>query len=145
MEEMEAWDALALARLSPEAYRRVLIGRTMELPRALDAVERAARLATTREERYEAALLLSRLDCDAGYHDRELVAARKLISLAPTSPVSLRALHRAARCNRLVALARQADAALVAVSEQDKARGIQSGLDRIRLWTAAALRKGDAP
>jgi hypothetical protein len=141
---MEAWDAPALERLGPEAHRRSVIARTTELHRSRDAAERAARLATTREEKYEA-LLLSRLDCDAGYHDRELVAARKLISLAPTSLVSLRVLRRAARCNRLVPLARQTDAAIAAVSEKDKASGKQSDFVRFRLGTGVASGKANSP
>jgi hypothetical protein len=141
---MEAWDAPALERLGPEAHRRSVIARTTELHRSRDAAERAARLATTREEKYEA-LLLSRLDCDAGYHDRELGAARKLISLAPASRASLRALHPAAGCNRLVSLARQTDRAITSPSTRDNATREGPDLHNFRLWTAGASRKGDAP
>jgi hypothetical protein len=82
---------------------------------AIRSGERAAHVATTRDDRYEAAVLLSRLYCDAGLHDGELVQARRLVALSPHSLTSLKALRRAAGCNHLSSLARQTDVAIEAL------------------------------
>jgi hypothetical protein len=115
VEGLEDWDPQATGRTTPEARRRAAISGTGELRMAIRIGERAAHLATTRDDRYEAALLLSRLDCDAGLHDRELAQARILMALSPKSLTSLKALRRAAGCNHLSSLARRADTAIEAL------------------------------
>jgi hypothetical protein len=72
----------------------------------------AAALARTPEESYQATVLLARLECDAGDHRAELEQAQGLMALAPRRRVSLMVLWRAARCNGLVSVERQADLAL---------------------------------
>jgi hypothetical protein len=72
----------------------------------------AAALAHTAAEKYAAAVLLARIECDAGDHRAELEQARRLMALAPRRRSSLHVLWRAARCNGLEPLARRADAVL---------------------------------
>jgi hypothetical protein len=115
VEGLTDWDPQTTPGASSEARRRAAIADTAELRMAIRIAERAARLATTRDDRFEAALLLSRFDCDAGLHDRELAQARLLMALAPKSFTSLKALRRAAGCNHLAALARQSDTAIEAL------------------------------
>jgi hypothetical protein len=109
MEGMEAWDLHALEPEGEEAYRRRAVRGTMELHMAVQAAERAAHLAATPAERYTAAMLLSRLYCDAGDHRRELSQARILMALAPKRLESLKVLRRAALCTGLKGLAQRAD------------------------------------
>jgi hypothetical protein len=114
-EELEKWDPRMVESMSPEALRRTMTADTRELQMAIQNGERAAHLAVSREDRYEASLLLSRLYCDAGIHDRELTQARMLIALSPRSFTSLKSLRRAAGCNHLASLARKADFAIEAL------------------------------
>jgi hypothetical protein len=72
----------------------------------------AAALARTSAEKYAAAVLLARIECDAGDPRAELEQARRLMALAPHRRSSLLILWRAARCNGLEPVARRADAAL---------------------------------
>jgi hypothetical protein len=109
IEEMEEWDPHALEPEGEEAYRRRAVRGTMELRMAVQAAERAAHLAATPSERYAAAMLLSRLYCDAGDHRHELIQARILIALAPKRVESLKVLRRAALCNALKGIAQRAD------------------------------------
>jgi tetratricopeptide (TPR) repeat protein len=109
MEATEAWDPRALEPEGEEAYRRRAVRGTRELRFAVQWAERAVHLAATPADRYAAALLLSRLYCDAGNHRQELIQARALIALAPRRLESLKVLRRAALCNGLKPLAQRAD------------------------------------
>lgn len=116
-EALEAWDPEAESETNQEPLRRRMMARDRGgyLRRACVAARQAAALAQTREEAVRAQVLLARVECDAGHHDRELQAARRLMALAPRSEDSLLALQHAALCNRLPALAEQARAALEAL------------------------------
>jgi hypothetical protein len=69
------------------------------LDRARAAARRAVSRARTPKEAYEAALLLTRVECDAGCHDQGLEQAYRLMQLAPHDPLSLNAFRRASCCN----------------------------------------------
>jgi hypothetical protein len=73
-------------------------------------------MAQTRNETYQAALLLARIDCDTGHHAEELRQARRLMALKPREMVSLTCLERAAKCNRLGPLQQRAARAIEALS-----------------------------
>jgi hypothetical protein len=109
-EALEAWDLAGVDSLDQEHFRRQLMAADPggHLRRALEAGERAAALARTPEEAYAAALLLARLECDAGHHPEELRQARKLMALQPHDWLSLLALRRAAFCNEMPSLALRA-------------------------------------
>jgi hypothetical protein len=130
MEEIEVWDPQVIEQIGMETRRRMAISGTTALRQALTVAERAARLATTRDEQYRSALLLARLDCDAGYHERELTQARKIAALVPGSTVSLSVLWRAARCNGLTILARETEEALGALPARDDTWGRLRRADR---------------
>jgi hypothetical protein len=100
--------------MDSESWRRRLMAsdRTGDLRRALKSAREAAALARTPIEEYQAREWLALIACDAGYHREELQQARRLVELEPKSEVSLTALRRAAECNGLGALARQAEVAL---------------------------------
>jgi len=116
---VEAWDSEAADSLDQGAWRRELLAgdRSGNLQRARLAAQRAAALARTPQEQYRAALLLTLLACEAGHHGAELAHARRLMVLAPRSQVSLMMLRRAARCNGMKSLERQADALLKATPQ----------------------------
>jgi hypothetical protein len=119
-EAHEACDPDPITSVDREAGRRrrlIALDRFGYLARAQVAARRAAALARTPAEAYRAAALLARLECYAGYHQAELLQARRLISLAPREPLSWLALRRAARCNGLEALVRRADAKMVSLAE----------------------------
>jgi hypothetical protein len=113
---LEDWDPEAMSRMDQERFRLQLMARDRggNLRVALARARRAATLAQTRAEAYDSALLLARLDCEAGHHGEELVQARRLMVMAPHSPVSLLMLRRAAQCNGLLSLERRAEAAFSA-------------------------------
>jgi hypothetical protein len=113
-EALEAWDPAGVDSLDQEHFRRQLMAADPggHLRRALVTGERAAALARTPEEAYAAALLLARLECDAGHHQEELRQARKLMALQPHDWLSLLALRRAAFCNQMPSLALRANAEL---------------------------------
>jgi hypothetical protein len=100
--------------IDTENWRRQLMAsdRTGDLHRALAAGRVAVALAQTPDEEYQAREWLALIACDAGRHQEELQQARRLVQLKPRDEVSLVALRRAADCNGLGALARQAGAAL---------------------------------
>lgn len=83
--------------------------RSGALGRALRAARRASGLARTPAERWHAAELLARLECDAGDHAAELRYARQLIALQPRQRASWETLKHAAVCNADLSLTRQAD------------------------------------
>jgi hypothetical protein len=105
----EESEALALAAIGTtagddvEAWRRWQMERDRRghLGRARVAARRAASRAQTPKEAHEAALLLTRVECDAGRHQQELEQACRLMRLAPRDPVALNVVRRAARCNGL--------------------------------------------
>ena len=132
-EALEAWDPAAADNVDQEAWRRQSMALDPTLPggdptlpggdlrRAVEAARRAAALAHTPEEAYAAALLLTRLECDAGHHAAELEQARKLLALRPHHWLSLLVLRRAAVCNGMEPLARRVTAEL---------RGLQVAIER---------------
>jgi hypothetical protein len=113
-EVLEAWDPDGTENLNQEQWRRQLMAADHggELQRALKWGRHAAALARTSNDKYAAAQLLARVECDAGHHDEELAQARKLMALRPRSLDSLMLLQRAAMCNRLEALESQTAAEL---------------------------------
>jgi len=122
-EALEAWDPAAADNVDQEAWRRqsMALDPGGDLRRAVEAARRAAALAHTPEEAYAAALLLTRLECDAGHHAAELEQARKLLALRPHHWLSLLVLRRAAVCNGMEPLARRVTAEL---------RGLQVAIER---------------
>jgi hypothetical protein len=82
------------------------------LRRAETAARRAVAAARTPEEKHEALLWLSIIECGRGRHAAELEHVRRLAAMRPGDPTSLGALRRAAKCNGLWELAAQADEAL---------------------------------
>jgi len=103
--------------LHQEATRRWLMAgeQGATVSRAVTAARRAVSLARTETERYDAALWLACIDCDAGHHREELRLAQRLVEWRPKSRASWGALRRAANCNGRWVLAERADAALRAV------------------------------
>jgi hypothetical protein len=101
-----------------------------DLGRAFSAAARAARLAQTPQERFEALLLLSRIDCDRGHHQEELAEARLLIRLAPHDLQSLGVLQRAAGCNGLKPLVAQTSAELKRIVDSREPPGAVAGYTR---------------
>jgi len=122
-EALEAWDPAAADNVDQEAWRRqsMALDPGGDLRRAVEAARRAAALARTPEETYAAALLLTRLECDAGHHAAELERARRLLALRPHDWLSLLVLRRAAVCNGMEPLARRVTAEL---------RGLQVAIER---------------
>jgi hypothetical protein len=110
---LEAWDPDATRSRDLTTWRR-LMSRDPHgyLQRARAVATESLRLARTRSERYQARLLLGRLDCESGDHRGELEQARALMAMAPQSQLSLIAMRRAAECNGLEALAGRMDQAL---------------------------------
>src|SRR5205807_619912 len=97
-----------------DARRQYLmrLDRSGALGRARVAARRAAVLARTPSERWHAAELLARLECDAGHHQAELRYARQLIALRPQQRASWETLKHAAVCNGDFWLVQQADETL---------------------------------
>jgi hypothetical protein len=83
---------------------------------------RLVHLARTLHQTIEAALLLSRIECDLGHHRAELDQAWLLMRLAPHSVESLGVMQRAAGHNGLKPLVEQASAAIAALEEARKGR-----------------------
>jgi len=113
-EGLEAWDPLAAGGVADATLRRQFLAadRSGNLGWAHMQAQMAAALARTPEETYEAAVVLARIECDAGDHKAELEQARRLMAVAPRRRTSLMVLWRAARCNGLVSVERHADLAL---------------------------------
>jgi hypothetical protein len=109
LEEEDVWDEQGLQRVGRETRRREAMASLPQLRQAIRLAEQAMRLATTADERYAAALLLTQWTCDAGEQRRELAYARIVISLRPHQLDSLKVLKRAADCNHLTALAKKTD------------------------------------
>jgi hypothetical protein len=97
-----------------ESWRRRLMAqdRTGDVGRALIAAREAIRLARGPGEEYQAREWLTLIACDAGRHEEELAQARRLVAMEPKNVVSWTSLRRAARCNHLLSLEREADAHL---------------------------------
>jgi hypothetical protein len=84
-EAVEAWDPAVTDQISSEGLRREQLpqDRGGHLHRARAKTLEAVSLALTPEERWRAAYLRARIECDRGQHERELEQARQLIRLAP--------------------------------------------------------------
>ncbi len=110
LERLENWDPETFDA-APRNDWLPLLARdaTGSLARARDAARRGIRLARTPDERYRAMLLLSRLECYAGHHKKELELARRLMDMSPRKEYSLLSLRRAAECNHLPEMAAAAD------------------------------------
>ncbi len=82
---MEAWDPAVMDQISSEGLRREQLpqDRGGHLQQARTKTLEAVSLAQTPQERWRAAYLLGRIECDRGHHDRELEQARHLLKLAP--------------------------------------------------------------
>jgi hypothetical protein len=105
---LEAWDPEAPAGRDPVAWRQMMAQDAHGLlRRAREEAGRSLGLARSPQEVYQAALMLARMECEAGDHKAELLRARQVMALQPQNPLSLITLHRAAECNRLRALARE--------------------------------------
>ena len=115
-EALEAWDPAAADNVDQEAWRR----QSMALDPGGDLRD-AERTGQAGSEAYAAALLLTRLECDAGHHAAELERARRLLALRPHDWLSLLVLRRAAVCNGMEPLARRVTAEL---------RGLQVAIER---------------
>jgi hypothetical protein len=102
-EALEAWDPRVTTAVGDAPLRRQLLAadRSGDLGRAHMEAQRAAALARTTDEAYDAVVLLARLDRDEGDHQAELAQARRLMTLAPRRQLSLMVLGRAAMCNHL--------------------------------------------
>jgi tetratricopeptide (TPR) repeat protein len=113
LEALESWDAAATQRPATVSWSRRLLcaDRGGNLHRAREAAKRAVGLAHSDSERTEGALWLALIECEAGHHDLELQAARRLVALRPRDSRALRVLQRAATCNGLTALASEIEAA----------------------------------
>jgi hypothetical protein len=121
-EEREAlvdWDPHITTRLDLVDWRRhqLALDRGGYLCRAREVARRAGVLSRSQDEAYRVALLLALIECDTGHYAAELKQARKLMLMAPRKATSLVVLRRAARCNGREELARQADAAMRALSK----------------------------
>jgi hypothetical protein len=112
------------ARLDVESWRRRLMARDRngDLQHARAAGQKAAALARSPDERFEAALWLGLIECDAGRHKEELKQARRMMQIRPRDLLALTAHRRAAQCNGLTSLERQAAAALKELPPSDPAR-----------------------
>jgi hypothetical protein len=123
IDALEAWDPEAGAGLDWTSWGqpRLSADRSGYLHRARVAGLRADALARTPVDAYRAAMCLAYLEHDAGHHQAELRQARRLMALQPRQDISLAVLQRAALCNELPALARQAEAALAAVERRRRA------------------------
>jgi hypothetical protein len=136
MEEMEAWDPHASISLSPfdaamhQAWEHWLRDhdepvRMAGYPRSLNphgslhwariAVLQALALSQSPLEECRARFMLARIEHRARDHEAELRQARRLIVLQPRNRDALLVLRRAAKCNGLELLARQAQARLQAL------------------------------
>jgi hypothetical protein len=84
-EAVENWDPAVTDQISSEGLRREQLpeDRGGHLQRARAKTQEAASLAQTPAERWRAAYLLARIECDRGRHDLELEQARQLMKLAP--------------------------------------------------------------
>jgi hypothetical protein len=89
--------------------------RSGRLQRARAAAARAAILARTPREQFEAAKLLWRIDGDLSHREAELKDAQLLVRLNPQNEVSILALRHAAMSNGLMPPVKHADAALTAL------------------------------
>jgi hypothetical protein len=128
LETLEAWDS----SVGDDPHREEWLCRLMagdphgDLQRAYSAAARAANQARTPQERFAAALLLSRIDCDLGRHTEELEQARLLMRLAPRNVESLGVLQRAAGHNGMGWLVKQASAQLASVIREQQKRSLSS-------------------
>jgi hypothetical protein len=127
-EALEAWDPQVSMAVGDAALRRQLLAadRSGDLCWAHMQAQTAAALARTPEETYQATVLLARIKCDAGEHEAEMEQARRLMALAPRRRASVMVLWRAARCNGLASVERQADLALQTLGDAAPMRSIGS-------------------
>jgi hypothetical protein len=109
-ETLQRWDPRAI-EADDLALRRQewLTISTRTLVHARAAAIRAAALARTRQEKWEVALVLARLEHSAGNHQEELRQARRLLVLEPGDQRSLIAFRTASQCNGLTRLEQTVD------------------------------------
>jgi hypothetical protein len=100
-EALEAWDPQADTGAADFMRRRELLAqdRSGNLLRARHAAKRAAALARSPREAYQAALLLVRIEHDMGHYQAELDQARRLTVLAPGSRISRTVMEQALKCH----------------------------------------------
>ena len=117
LDRQEEWDANGIHLTQRERRRQSMMAMDAggDLVRARTAAARAETLARTADETYQAAVLLSRIECELGHHEAELRQSRLLVRLQPRDPLALTLLEHAAVCTHRLRLARQAEAALAAV------------------------------
>jgi hypothetical protein len=122
-EALEAWDPEAARAVNQEAWRRELMAldRGLHLQRAWRCARRAEAASRSRQETYQAVLLLTRVACDSGRHDEELQQARRLAALAPEDRIALMYLQRAAECNGIRSLQEQVARRLEALRQASRA------------------------
>jgi hypothetical protein len=117
--------------------------RSGALHRSWRAAKRAAALARTPDETYRAIQLLACTEYDLGLHREELAHARLLVALQPHNPGSLLILERAADCNNLESLAKQAGAKAAAWEKMPALqRAPEDGADRRLSGRQAAAQAG---
>ena len=99
---LEAWDPTGSAAIDAEAWRlqQLALDRDGNLRQAQRWTLRAARLARTRGDAYQAAELQVLLDHETGHHQAEFQDAQRLITLAPGSARARMVLQRAEQCYR---------------------------------------------
>jgi hypothetical protein len=102
-EALEAWDPSLESRPRDLRMWQELMAsdRAGHLARALAAARRAAHLAQDRSEAYKAALLLTRLECEAGRHQAERWQAKRVLQISPGDWLGRLTLQRAKECNEL--------------------------------------------
>jgi hypothetical protein len=102
-EALEAWDPTGASRVTSEILRRERPARDPhgDLQWTQLKAQQAATLARKPMEEYRVSLLLARIECDLGRHDRELLHAQKLMKLVPQNQHSQDTLQHAACCNSL--------------------------------------------
>jgi hypothetical protein len=99
-ETLEAWDPEASRAKSWPDRRRELLAQDPGgfLQRGRAAAQRAAALARTPAEAFDAALLRARIECDLGNHAAELTQAQRLLARHPYDALALGILQRATTC-----------------------------------------------
>jgi hypothetical protein len=126
--ELEAWAARNpyAAPGTTESWRHRLTARDNGgyLVWALAAAQRALGLARGSDQKCETLLWLAIIACDLGRHETELGYVQRLVQLQPHNRASWGALRRAAKCNRLELLAKQADEMLQAFEDDAPGRRV---------------------
>lgn len=100
-EKLDAWDPQAMTE-DMDAWRQQwqAADPNGDLHRAREWARRAAILARTKRDRYRAAALLARIECELGYHQSELQYAKIQAALEPNKIETIDAMHHAMFCNK---------------------------------------------